>query len=125
MPVERADQESERLQRRRRTDVGIDVRRRRVVLDRRVFIVRVGASGALKTRRDVGQTKQSPLRRPSERAAERFRVADEFLERRAVLIALRRGRRGACIVAAWASDTKQPEQRRRSWPSSASAGAMR
>jgi hypothetical protein len=53
MPVERADEKSERLQRRRRADVGIDVGRWRVVLDRRVFIVRVGASGALKTRRDV------------------------------------------------------------------------
>ena len=92
MTVEGADERSERLQRRRRADVGIDVGCRRVVLDRRVFIFRAGASGALQTRRDVGQTKQRALRRPRERAAERFRVPDQFFERGAVLIARRRRR---------------------------------
>ena len=76
MLIEPTDQYSERSERRGSALVGVDVGRRRIVLDRRIVVVDVGAGAAVHARGNVGESEEGAMRPLGERTAVRFRVAD-------------------------------------------------
>jgi hypothetical protein len=74
--------EAKRTKYRRGAIVMIDLRSRRVILNRFVVVFEIGLRAALDPRGPVRQAGQGMLRRHRERAAERFRMPWELLERR-------------------------------------------